>query len=345
MTRRTFFAQLSLALRKDRVEQARAILSQAVARGEVRAAALWIHDARDTQAQRFHFGTARSVNEIFLLASITKPMTAAALMTLVDKNQVRLEDPVRRFIPEFTGGARDKVTLRHLLTHTSGLPDMLPENEALRMRNAPLSEFVAGACKVPLLFEPGTKVSYQSMGILLASEIAQRITKTPFAQFMRSAVYSPLGMKDTSLDLGGRKIADTALCEVSGNDTWNWNSPYWRNLGAPWGGAHSTTADVARFLEYFWQPDGRLMDNALASAMVTNQTPGLREAWGYGFRLGGHPKACSPGTYGHSGSTGTVSWADPKRRLSFVLLTTRPADQSRKTILTPVSEAASEAQA
>jgi CubicO group peptidase (beta-lactamase class C family) len=264
-------------------------------------------------------------------------------MTLVGKGQLRLEDPVRRFIPEFAGGARDKVTLRHLLTHTSGLPDMLPENEALRARHAPLSEFVKGACKVPLLFEPGTKVSYQSMGILLASEIAQRITKRPFAEFMRSAVYSPLGMKDTSLGLGGRKISDTALCEVTGNEDWNWNSAYWRGLGAPWGGAHSTTADVARFLEYFWQPDGRLMDNALASAMVTDQTPGLKESWGYGFRLGGYPKACSPGTFGHSGSTGTLSWADPKRRLSFVLLTTRPADQSRRTVLAPVSEAVSEA--
>jgi CubicO group peptidase (beta-lactamase class C family) len=342
MTRRTLFAQLMLALRKDRVEQARGILSRAVSKGEVRAAALWIHDASETQPQRFHFGAARSVNEVFLLASITKPMTAAAVMSLVDKRHLRLENPVARFIPEFKGGGRDRITVRHLLTHTSGLPDMLPENEALRARHAPLSEFVAGTCKVPLLFEPGAKVSYQSMGILLASEIARRITGRPFADFMRSAVYTPLGMKDTSLDLGGRKIADTAQCEVSGNDDWNWNSPYWRNLGVPWGGAHSTVSDVARFLEFFWKPDGRMMSKELAASMVTVQTAGLNQAWGYGFRLDGHPKACSPATFGHSGSTGTLSWADPKRRLSFVLLTTKPADQSRKTILAPVSEAVSE---
>ena len=78
-------------------------------------------------------------DSIFLLASITKPVTACALMLLVDRGLVSLEDPVSRYLPEFRNGQRDHVSVRHLLSHTSGLPDMLPENMALRRVHAPLS--------------------------------------------------------------------------------------------------------------------------------------------------------------------------------------------------------------
>src|SRR5687767_11006416 len=95
-------------------------------------------------------------DSVFLLASITKPVTACALMLLVERGEVSLSDPVSRYLPEFTGGERNKVLVRDLLTHTSGLPDMLPENTALRRAHAPLSEFVAGTYKTPLLYPPGT---------------------------------------------------------------------------------------------------------------------------------------------------------------------------------------------
>ena len=72
-------------------------------------------------------------------------MTATGLMVLVDRREISLSHPVRKYIPEFRGGDRDLVTVRHLLTHTSGLPDMLPENDALRRRHAPLEDFVARA--------------------------------------------------------------------------------------------------------------------------------------------------------------------------------------------------------
>ena len=69
---------------------------------------------------------------MFLLASISKPMTASAVMLLSDRKQLSLDDAVSKFIPEFKGGEKDRIVIRHLLTHTSGLPDMLPENDALR---------------------------------------------------------------------------------------------------------------------------------------------------------------------------------------------------------------------
>jgi len=334
-------AGIALALRKDKLDEAAALVDKAAAAGDVRAAALHVQQGRVTLARGF--GQARGPEEIFLLASITKPMTATGVMILVERRRVSLDDPVRRYLPEFTGGDRDLVTVRQLLTHTSGLPDMLPENLELRKRFAPLSEFVARTCKTPLLFKPGAQVRYQSMGILLAAEIAQRVTGTPFRDFLRKELFEPLGMRRTSLGLGGRKIPDTARCQVP-DEAWGWNSPYWRDFGAPWGGAHGSAGDIARFLRYFARPSGGVLRPAAAQSMVRSQTPGSKEAYGFGWRVtaGGFGRACSEGTYGHSGSTGTMCWMDPARDLSFVLLTTKPMAESGPSLLRPVSDLVSE---
>jgi CubicO group peptidase (beta-lactamase class C family) len=77
--------------------------------------------------------------------------------------------------------------------------------------------------------------------------------------------------------------------------------------------------------------------------MITNQTPDHKQSWGLGWRLNGFGKACSPSTYGHSGSTGTLAWSDPETGTTFVLLTSKPADQSNRTLINPVSDLVSEA--
>jgi len=338
MRRRELLAGgVALALRRGKLDEACALVDAATRTGEVRAAALEVRQGEFRLARAF--GQAAGPETVFLLASITKPMTVTAVMLLVDRGEVRLEDAVRKYIPEFSGGQRDRVTVRHLLTHTSGLPDMLPENVELRKRHAPLKDFVAGTCRVPLLFDPGTQVRYQSMGILLAAEIVERVARTPARDFLAQQVFRPLGMRATSLGLGGRAISQTALCQVPESSDWDWNSPYWRDLGAPWGGAHSTTGDVTRFLLAFLHPDGRVLQPATARAMVVNQT-GLDSPWGFGWMIkpAGFGKACSPRTFGHYGSTGTVAWADPASGLTCVLLTTKPAAQSRDHLLGPVSD-------
>lgn len=344
MLRRTFLAQALLALREDRVEEAEKILSKATSSKEVTVASLAVRNRRRTVSSTV--GDFKGDKELpFLIASITKPMTVTAVMVLVDKGEVKLNDRVDKYIPEFAGGDRSLVTVKHLLTHTSGLPDMLPENEQLRARQAPLKDFVAGACKTPLLFKPGTKCQYQSMGILLASEIAERVTRAPFREFLKRSVFDPLGMTETSLGLGGRRISETAPCQVTGNLDWNWNSPYWRNLGAPWGGAHSTSRDILKFLDYFLKPDSRVLKPETAETMIVNQNEGLNDSWGIGWavkrsRVG---RGCSSRAFGHSGSTGTMCWADPATDTSFVVLTTKPAAESRERILVPVSDLISEA--
>lgn len=349
MRRREFGLAMAAAAKGNRFEEAAGILSKAVSEGAVRAASLYISDAGRPYTRAF--GEARAADAIFLIASITKPMTAAGVMTLADRGELGLDDRVSRFIPEFSGGDRSLVTIRHLLTHTSGLPDMLPENVELRKRHAPLDEFVERAIRTPLLFKPGSRVQYQSMGILLAAEVARRITRRPFPQFLEEAIFRPLGMKRTALGLGRFKIEDTMRCQVKqapglygggAPDTasWDWNSPYWRNMAAPWGGAHSTGPDIAQFLASFLKPGGRPLKPETARAMTVSQTGIPDQPWGIGFAVkpGSFGRQCSPKTFGHSGATGTIAWADPARNRICVVLTTLPLDASEKTILRPVCD-------
>ena len=335
MTRRTFLPVL-FALRKGKIDEAIQLLERAMQSGAVTKAALYVRQGKQTRKLNAELP--------FLLASITKPMTCAGVMILVNRGMLSLDDRVSKHIPEFAGGDRGLVTVKHLVTHTSGLPDMLPDNDALRKRHAPLSDFVAGACKTPLLFRPGSQVKYQSMGILLAAEVTQRITKTPLRRFLAKEVFTPLGMTRTALGLGRFKIADTARNQVDADPDWNWNSEYWRNLGAPWGGAHATAADVARFLDCFVHQDDRVLPAAVKRQMIVNQS-GLAEPWGIGWAVGKGKfgRACGPAAFGHSGSTGTLCWADPGTDTVCAILSTKPADQSNQTLLKPVSDLVSEA--
>ena len=341
----------AMNLKQDRLEEAAALIKKSTDSGDVSAASLYVRHG-DFVFKRA-FGRAHDPDDVFLLASITKPMTAIGVMILADRGQLAPSDPVHKYIPEFAGDDRQLVTIRHLLSHASGLPDQLDENVELRKRHAGLKEFVVATCRTPLLFKPGTEVKYQSMGLLLAAEIAERVTKRPFREFLRDELFRPAGMSKTSLGLGGRRISDTMLCQAQsapglygGGDStqsWNWNSQYWRDLGAPWGGAHSTASDVARMLTMFLKPDGRILKRETAAAMITNQTSGLDEPRGIGWMLkpGDFGSKCSPRTFGHYGATGTVAWADPQTELVCVLLTTKPADQSRSHVLGPVSDAVS----
>jgi CubicO group peptidase (beta-lactamase class C family) len=283
---------------------------------------------------------------IYLVASLTKPLTAAAAMLLVERRQLLLDDPVCRILPEFTGGGRDAVRLRHLLTHTSGLPDMLPQNESLRARHAPLADFLAGTCHTPLLFSPGSDCRYQSMGMLLLGAIVERVTGSALATFLEREFLLPLAMGDTWLGMGPlrpERLARVNIREEEKGTDWHWNSPYWRGLGAPWGGLQTTARDYAHFLQTFLEggrgPVRQVLASGTVSAMLTDQVAALpdvppavkaAQAWGLGWRLNQPlgaehlPDRGSPRAFGHLGATGTMAWADPESGLSCVLLSTEP---------------------
>jgi CubicO group peptidase (beta-lactamase class C family) len=176
------------------------------------------------------------------------------------------------------------------------------------------------------------------MAILLAAEIAQRIQKQDFREFLDQAVFQPLGMKRSAIGLGRFERKDFVPAQVekaavesgagdpSAKD-WDWNSEYWRKLGAPWGTVHASAADVGRFLEAFLHPTGKFLSKETARLAVTNHNPPgfTPRGLGFGFQSqAGCPKG-SAKTFGHTGSTGTLAWADPETDTICVVLTSLPA--------------------
>ena len=285
----------------------------------------------------------------FLVASLAKPLVAVATILLVERGGFLLDDRVVRHFPEFDRFGKDEVCIRHLLTHTSGLPDMLPDNVALRERHASLTEFLEAAARVPLLFPPGTQVRYQSVGFLVLAELIRRISGQSLGDFLRDEVFVPLGLTATRLGISSaddlRRRATIRLGPEASATSWHWNSPYWLAMGAPWGGLVTTASDYGRFLRAMLRGgeiDGvRILSQASAAAMVENQLqaiPGLseesakRDPWGFGWRL--RPPGRSsffgdlvgPKMFGHWGSTGTLAWADPDLDAFAVILTTLPQD-------------------
>jgi CubicO group peptidase (beta-lactamase class C family) len=294
---------------------------------------------------------------IFLVASITKPIVAMGAMLLVERGQLSLDDRVCEIVSQFRGTKKYGVTVRHLLTHSSGLPDMLPHNRELRESHASLEEFVAGTCAAEMGFPPGRGVRYQSMGFGLLGEIIRTISGRSCADFLRTEIFQQLWMNDTSLgapaewydEQNGRaaRIAEIRVPEDQRDAAhdWGWNSRYWHGLGAPWGGVLSTPADLARFAQAMLSGgtlDGtRIFAKATIEAATKNQLSGMlgvpaadREArpWGFGWRLswpGSSPyfgDLLGPRMYGHMGATGTVLWLDPDRDAFAVILTTQPQD-------------------
>jgi CubicO group peptidase (beta-lactamase class C family) len=330
-----FTSPLWAAVRQEKLDAAADILAQATA--DRRLAGAVLHAQQGTRVFAKSFGAAQSTDAMFLLGSISKPISVAALMTLFDQGKFQLDDPLQKLIPDFRGQGREKITIRQLLTHVSGLPDQLPENQVLRSRQAKLSEFVEGAVRTPLLFEPGARYEYSSMGILLASEAARRISGQALQELIDAAVFQPIGMKHSALGLGRFKLEEMMPCQAEGAapesgagdptaKDWDWNSSYWRKLGAPWGGVHASAPDVARFFAELLHAEGRVVRPETARLMIRNHNREGLPSRGLGFAVGagaGSPQ-CSDKTFGHTGSTGTIAWADPSTDTICVVLTTLP---------------------
>ncbi len=345
MKRRTFVqcglaatlgTPLFAALLQERLDEAADLLARVTAGGQVAAAVLHVTQ-RETSFTRT-FGKAPTENAMFLLGSISKPICMTALMTLFDRAEFKLDDPLKKFIPQFTGAGRDHVTMMHLLTHVSGLPDQLPENDTLRKTHAPLSEFVEHAIRTPLHFAPGSQYQYSSMAILLAARVAELISGTDILTFVDRAVFQPLNLKHSVQGLGRFTMGDMmpvqterAAPESGGGDPnakdWDWNSPYWRKLGAPWGGTHASAPDIGAFLAEFLYEKGAVVKPETARLMVTNHNRAGLTPRGLGLNVGSSAgsEGCSEKTFGHTGSTGTLAWADPASHTVCVVLTTLPA--------------------
>ncbi|MCE9563277.1 MAG: beta-lactamase family protein [Planctomycetes bacterium] len=280
---------------------------------------------------------------MFYMASVTKPIIYMGGMLLVERGLLNLNDTVTRYIPEFTGGNKEEMQVLHLFTHTSGLPDELPNNAELRRQQAPLKKFVESSIKAELLFRPGTKFSYQSTGTILVAEIIQRLSGKSIREFVQHEIIEPLGLKSTGLGSQGfaaERLVRTTVPEYQKDQKGDWNSTYWREFGSPAGGLFSTPEDYAVICALMLNGGKlggvRLLSPATVRMMTSNRMddlPDLPESvrrtqpWGLGWRLNhlGTPDSWSDlldrRVFGHTGSAGNVVWMDPQTQGFCIVLT------------------------
>lgn len=289
-------------------------------------------------------GLASGPDVLFPIASITKSFTAAMVMRLVELGELTLNTFVSSVLPKFTGDGRDEVRLRHLLTHTSGLPYESDEMEARLKAQTPLNELIKEAYTAPLLFKPGTRLSYGDYNYLLAGHIAEVVTGTPYPELVRKFVIEPMGLGNTFVvpepkDYG--RIAKVRGVLAEGTDGAMYNSPYAFSLAHPAFAGVSTPGDMIRFASHF-APDGpRIHAEVTVRAMTRQQTgdvPGehptvkgygadARIPWGFGFALQTEQvpalfsELASFRSFGHGGASGCQLVIDPDVNLIVVVLT------------------------
>jgi CubicO group peptidase (beta-lactamase class C family) len=283
---------------------------------------------------------------IFLLASLTKPVTATALMVLVEDGRVGLTRPVREYIPEFEGDGKDKVFVHHLLTHTSGIETITDIEELTaefrrRLEQPPLDPTIHPtldamlqlAYERPLRKAPGEEMFYDSANYDLLGEIVRRASGRSLADFTRERIFEPLGMADSSVGLPPER-RDRAVCAVAESPSAiAWSLPMADSANGS-GSMYSTALDMATFGQAFLNggggANGRVLGPATVRETITNQIPGIpgvvfdevhgEASWGYGWGIACHEKwAYFPthpvGTFQHGGSTGVYLWCDPTNDL------------------------------
>jgi CubicO group peptidase (beta-lactamase class C family) len=300
-------------------------------------------------------GSKMTKDAIFRIASMTKPITATAVMMLAEEGRLSPVDAVEKHLPEFRGQkmilSRDgdrltfgppsrAITIRDLLTHTSGMPGRGPEGVAdlFLTRDRTLAEGVALYSQVPLDFEPGSRWQYSNTGIATLGRIVEVVSGMSYEEFLSKRIFEPLGMRDTHVfppaDKRGRlapvyESVDGKL--EPGSIPLEWPAKLWP---APEGGLHSTAADLVRFYQMFLnggELDGvRIVSPGTVELMTRNHTgeltagfaPGM--AFGYGWtvvrNVDGTFRGNSIGTYGHGGAWRTYAFVDPVKKLIGILL-------------------------
>jgi CubicO group peptidase (beta-lactamase class C family) len=284
------------------------------------------------------------LDSLFTLASLTKPITATALMILVDEGRVGLNRPVCEYIPEFVGEGKSAVLVHHLLTHTAGLDEGVTNRHAERKQGVvpipppeptahpEVHEHMFPRYDTPLWKPPGTEMLYSSFGIALLGEIARRVSGKPLADFARERIFEPLGMKDTYYSVPAAVRRRVALRPVDSPDA------YLDSIEVqevPWAGgaAFSSAPDMAVFGQMFLNRgaygDAEILSPACVAAMTRNQIPGIQArygeetfaeaSWGLGWSVESEKRAYgslrSPQTFSHGGAGGVFMWVDPTHEI------------------------------
>jgi CubicO group peptidase (beta-lactamase class C family) len=282
---------------------------------------------------------------IFDAASLTKvTATTPSIWILIERGKIGIDDPVSKYVPEFHGGWRDEVTIRHLLTHTSGMGEITPEQARM---SKTLASVIPLYLAKPVAFTPGSKWVYCQSGINTGGRIAEVVTGKPLEKLLQERLFGPLGMKDTTFYLTEKQLprlaksykrTDKGELEVTDIRFLNGKSPTSTDrFPAPNGGLFSTAPDYARFCQMVLRGgelDGkRYLKPETVKLMTTIQTAGLKtgftpgNGWGLGWCVVREPQGItsmlSPGTFGHGGAYGTQAWIDPSTKRIYILMVQR----------------------
>jgi CubicO group peptidase (beta-lactamase class C family) len=294
---------------------------------------------------------------VFWIASMTKPITAAAVLMLQDEGKLNVHDPVSKYLPEFASlktpsGQPANLTLIQILTHTSGLGEAggPAEREAKT-----LADLVPLWMAAPMQFEPGSRWGYCQSGINAAGRVVEVVSGMSFDAFLQKRLFQPLGMKSTTFYPGeperARRVTAYARNPATGSLDAVPPRPEFGPRDRPPqgnGGLYSTAEDYAKFCQMLLGRGTfrgvRYLSEASVNLMATPQTPvtlptgffqgdsfgrrGLNYGWGLGTCVlktphDGVAAMLSPGTFGHGGAWGTQAWVDPVQGVAYVLMVQR----------------------
>lgn len=330
----------------ERFERAFTLVERFVAEDGVRGAGLVVAEHAEIVGEHYAGfaaeGRAADADTLWPLASISKLYTAAAAMAMVETGEITLGTRATAVFPEFTGGGREEVTLRHLLTHTSGLPYESARMAERLQAQWSLEELVREGFGEELLFRPGTNQVYSDYGIGLAGLICARVAGVTFLELVRQTVLEPGGLENTFMpppDSVSERIAQIDGPLAADTPGAMYNSPYARELAHPAFGTIATARDLLSFgLLFDPARDRQLLSPVATRTMITDQTglgfpdeltepisPAVR-AWGIGFHVKGRmtfPELASPEAFGHPGATGCLLLVDPTYDIAFAYVSNR----------------------
>lgn len=291
-----------------------------------------------------------TASTIYDLASLTKVVaTTTMAMILVDEGKLGLDRPVRDFLPDFQGQGKEAVTVRHLLTHSSGLPALATFFKEVQGREAYLERIQA----MELEYPPGSRSVYSDPGIILLGAILERVSGQALETFVQDRVLDPLGMRDTRYrpppELWPR-IAPTEFDpwrgrliqgEVHDENTFAMGGV------APHAGLFGTAGDLTRFAGMLLNCGEPIVSRETVELFTRKAgIPGSDRGLGWDTKAAEGSSAgtlLSDRSFGHTGFTGTSIWIDPERRLYIILLTNRVHPTRENTLIREARPAVADA--
>ncbi|HTM50849.1 MAG TPA: serine hydrolase domain-containing protein [Bryobacteraceae bacterium] len=282
------------------------------------------------------------VDDVFMIASSTKPLAATTIMTLVDRGKLSLDDPISKYFPEFQGAS----TIRQALSHTSGMigNDASDRLDPIRNFDRSLADAVNLLVRVPLAYQPGEKYSYGGASFCVAGRIAEMLTGMDFEAYLTQVLAKPLGMKDTVYRTGREDILKrvVTLYQKKGGEFRKMKAvmeppdrsgPRESGFVLVPGGIYSTAADLIPFLQMHLNGgvyNGRqILSHSSVMEMRKKQTGKLAAEYGLGWT---RSRMAPDGTalqFGHGGAYGTQLLVDTEQDLVAVILTQMPSAEAK----------------